>query len=145
MGAVDTEGQGEVIVQMPTKLAHQDIVDFLNRLLGLFIQFFGLGKIVSAPYEMKLKPRGSSREPDVLFVATANLSRLTNDRLNGPADLVIEVISEDSVKRDRSDKYANIRMPGVREYWVIDPAMASTRGLLHLDDTSQYQFLHGRG
>jgi Uma2 family endonuclease len=64
-------------------------------------------------------PRG--REPDILFVAQANLGRITKQYLDGPADLVVEVISPESSGRDRGDKFYEYEMAGVREYWLIDP------------------------
>ncbi|MEW6209961.1 MAG: Uma2 family endonuclease, partial [Acidobacteriota bacterium] len=41
--------------------------------------------------------------------------------LDGPADLVIEVISPESRARDRGDKFYEYEQGGVREYWLIDP------------------------
>ena len=51
---------------------------------------------------------------------TANLHRFTKDRLDGPADLVIEVVSEDSERRDRHDKLAEYAAAGVPEYWIVE-------------------------
>jgi Uma2 family endonuclease len=111
----DSSGKGEVIVQMPPKLIHQEVADFLSRLLGLFVRLFNLGKVVIAPFEVKLLPGGSSREPDILFVANEHLDRLTPDKLVGPPDLAIEIVSESSIKRDRSAKYKEYQAAGVRE------------------------------
>jgi Uma2 family endonuclease len=66
-------------------------------------------------------PGGNGREPDLMFIATANLARLGQKYLDGPADLVIEMVSEDSVVRDRDDKFSEYQDAGVREYWIIDP------------------------
>jgi Uma2 family endonuclease len=73
--------------------------------MGLYLQLFQLGRLIPAPFEMRATPDGASREPDLLFVAKEHLDRLTQDRLNGPADLVVEVISDDSLGRDRADKF----------------------------------------
>ena len=111
---------GEVIVHMPPKYTHQNIVAFLTSLLRFFVDFFDLGTICTAPFEMKLAPDGPSREPDILFVAREHLERLTEERLAGPADLVVEVVSADSVRRDLVDKFGEYERYGVREYWLID-------------------------
>ena len=42
---------------------------------------------------MRALPDGNAREPDILYVAHENLHRLTDTRLAGPADLLIEVVS----------------------------------------------------
>lgn len=111
---------GEVIVHMPPKKVHQEIVGFLYRLLGFFTDFFQLGEVLVAPFEMKLAPDGPARQPDILFVASEHLEHLTEDRLLGPADLVVEVVSPDSVRRDYVEKFTEYERYGVREYWVID-------------------------
>lgn len=111
---------GEVIVFMPPKTRHQLMTGFLYKLLGFFASFFRLGEVLNAPFEMKLTPTGPSREPDILFVSEEHRERLTEERLAGAADLVVEVVSGDSVTRDRVRKFTEYQSAGVREYWLID-------------------------
>jgi Uma2 family endonuclease len=135
---VNIHGVGEVIVQMPPKYTHQAVVGFLYGLLKAFVETFGLGEMLVAPFEVKLST-GSSREPDILFVAREHADRLTEARVVGPPDLVVEVVSRDSVKRDRSDKYHEYRDAGVREYWVIDPRDGQRRAdFFALDEAGEY-------
>jgi Uma2 family endonuclease len=70
---------------------------------------------------MKTGPQLPGREPDILFVAREHLARLKETFLDGPADLVIEILSPESRLRDRGDKRAECEAGGVREYWLIDP------------------------
>ncbi len=112
---------GEVIVFMPPTDRHQDIIGFLDTLLRLFTELFDLGVVRVAPFEMRARPGGPAREPDLLFVAREHLDRLTPRRLAGPADLVVEVVSPDSATRDRTEKFAEYQAMGVREYWIFDP------------------------
>jgi Uma2 family endonuclease len=131
---------GEVIVQMPPKPRHQRVVSFLTQLLGLFTQLFRLGQILPAPLEMRATPDGPAREPDLLFVAREHLDRITEERLNGPADLVVEVISDDSVARDRADKFYEYQAAGVREYWILDPRPGYERTDFYvLDEKGRYR------
>lgn len=131
---------GEVIVFMPPKHIHQSTLGFLFRLLSLFIDAFDLGKIQVAPFEMKLEDSNSYREPDILFVAKENLSRLTEDRLVGPADLIIEIVSGATVGNDREDKFKEYQTAGVHEYWIIDPRPGKQRAdFYHLDEKGQYK------
>ena len=53
-----------------------------------------------APFEMRATPEDHAREPDLLFVAREHVNRLTEARLTGPADLVMEVSSDHSVAQD---------------------------------------------
>jgi len=72
-------------------------------------------------------------------VANENLNRLTEDRLEGPADLVIEIVSEHTVHNDRDDKYKEYQAAGVREYWIIDPRLDKQRADFYsLDETGLY-------
>lgn len=112
---------GEVIVFMPASLRHQQIMLFLSHVLGLFVEVFKLGVVVTPPFQMKLSFRPSGREPDLIFVARQHQHRLAPTFLDGPADLVVEIVSEDSRTRDRRDKYLEYQRAGVREYWLIDP------------------------
>ncbi len=89
--------------------------------------------------QMKL-PGGAGREPDVFFVAREHLGRVLNNRLDGPADLVIEVISDESVTRDREDKFYEYEAAGIPEYWIVDPRPNRHRAYFYqLDDHGHYQ------
>lgn len=111
---------GEAIIFMSAATRHQMIVTYLIHLLRSYVEFFRLGELLSAPYEMKVTPDSNAREPDILFVKTENKRYLEEQRLAGAADLVIEVVSPESVKRDNEDKFAEYEAAGVQEYWIID-------------------------
>lgn len=131
---------GEVIVHMPPKQSHQTTIAFLLRLLGQFIELFHLGLLLPAPFEMRAVAGGPAREPDLLFVTQDHLARLSEARLNGPADLVIEVVSDDSVARDRADKFYEYQAAGIAEYWIIDSRPGRSRVDFYvLDHQGRYQ------
>jgi Uma2 family endonuclease len=131
---------GEVIVQMPPKEPHQRVVAFLMSLMTLFTQLFKLGRLLPAPFEMRARSDGPAREPDLVFVALEHLDRLTQERLSGPADLVVEVISDDSVARDRADKFYEYQAAGVREYWILDSRPGCERTDFYvLDEKGRYR------
>lgn len=112
---------GEVIMTSPASLEHQLIASFLTKLVGTFVEFRSLGQVVCAPFQMRLAHVPSGREPDVLFVAKAHEDRFKPIYLDGPADLVVEIISPESAGRDRGDKYFEYQEAGIPEYWLIDP------------------------
>ncbi|MEM7536564.1 MAG: Uma2 family endonuclease [Chloroflexota bacterium] len=118
--ATSDDDLGKVIPLMPPKRRHQRLIKFLSQLLDFFVETKGLGEVLFAPFEMKLGPGKSSREPDILFVSEANAHLLTEDKLMGGADLIVEIVSQSSTKRDKEDKLEEYREAGVREYWVID-------------------------
>jgi Uma2 family endonuclease len=112
---------GEAIVTSPASNRHQDLVGFLESVLRPFVEERQLGVVRSASFQMKLE---HGREPDLLFVATGHLGRLKKNYLDGPADLVVEVVSAESAGRDRGEKFYEYAQGGVPEYWLIDPEMA---------------------
>lgn len=112
---------GEVILLSPVSVLHQDIADFLAALLRFFVEANNLGRILTAPFQMRLRTRPSGREPDVIFIARDHFDQLKDVYLDGPADLAIEIISPDSRARDRGEKFYEYEQAGVREYWLIDP------------------------
>jgi Uma2 family endonuclease len=109
---------GEVVMYSPASDEHQNLVGFLEALLRLYVEERDLGIVRSAPFQVKLE-RG--REPDLVFLAKAHLERLQENRIEGAADLVVEVISPESVGRDRGEKFYEYEAGGVSEYWLIDP------------------------
>ena len=112
---------GEVIMTPPASERHQDIGSFLDNLLRPYIEYRDLGRLLLAPFQMRLSQTPSGREPDLLFVASENLDRIKPTYLDGAADLAIEIISPDSINRDRGEKFVEYESAGVLEYWIIDP------------------------
>ena len=133
---------GEVIIHMTVKKRHQRVVQFVFAVMDLFVRALRLGAVGTAPVEVLLAPGGPSREPDIFFVRNDQLYRWTEDRLEGGPDLAVEVVSDDSVTRDRAEKYREYEAAGVREYWVIDPRPDRQRAEFHtLDPNGSDQVL----
>jgi Uma2 family endonuclease len=112
---------GEVVVMTPASVEHQMLVGFLYRLLAAVVDEHELGTVLPAPVALKLSSRPSGREPDLLFVSAAHADRLKETHVDGPADLVVEVVSPDSDARDHGDKFVEYEAAGIEEYWLIDP------------------------
>jgi Uma2 family endonuclease len=112
---------GEIVLMSPARAEHQRLSGFLFRLLAFFVERHGLGEIFSAPFLMRLATRPSGREPDSIFVAAEHADRVRDTYLDGPADLVIEIVSPDSDRRDRVEKLREYEAAGVPEYWLFDP------------------------
>lgn len=128
---------GEVIVYMPPLTPHATLVEFLVKLIGMFVDVFQLGRVMVAPFEVKLS--NSSREPDIAFIAHANLSRLDDKRFTGAPDLIVEVISTESAHRDRVDKFDEYEAEGVPEYWILDNRPHRNRAQFYqLGDDGRY-------
>lgn len=112
---------GRVVSMPPISGEHTEVSHYLIRLIGEFLDHYPLGVLRSDPFQMKTGPNLPGRAPDLLFVAKRNLRRLHRVYLEGPADLVVEIISPDSRTIDRVEKFQEYEAGGVREYWLIDP------------------------
>lgn len=58
-------------------------------------------------------------QPDVVIVCDRN--KFQQGRVFGAPDLVVEVLSESTKKKDITIKGAKYAAAGVREYWLVDP------------------------
>jgi Uma2 family endonuclease len=128
--------QGEVMMTSPASTRHQLVGDFLLKVVGTYVEAHNLGVVLSAPFQMKLEHSG--REPDLLFVATTHLDRLKANYLDGPADLAVEIISPESIGRDRGTKFVEYAQGGVPEYWLLDP-QARRAEFYRLGEMGQYE------
>lgn len=127
---------GDVLMTSPASFEHQQIVNLLVSTMRPFVETHQLGIVLGAPFQMKVGERG--REPDVLFLGNEHRDRLKPTYLDGPADVVIEVVSPESVSRDRGDKFVEYEQAGVQEYWLIDPRRKIAE-FYRLDEQGRYQ------
>ncbi|MBI4590127.1 MAG: Uma2 family endonuclease [Candidatus Rokubacteria bacterium] len=111
---------GKVVMVSPASNRHQDVRDFLAFVMRVFSEARGLGIVRTAPFLMRLPTIPSGREPDLLFLAAVHQDRLKETYLDGPADLVVEIVSPESRLRDRGEKFAEYELGGVQEYWILD-------------------------
>lgn len=112
---------GEIIEMPPVRDDHQFILGFLYRLLMAVVEDRQLGAVYLAPFKMRLPSRPSGREPDLFFLSAAHAARAKPTYLDGPADLVVEIVSPESVERDYHVKLAEYQAARIPEYWLIDP------------------------
>jgi Uma2 family endonuclease len=94
---------GEVVMAPPPNTEHQMLRDFLVKVVGIYVEAHDLGNVMSAPYLMRTSHRPSGREPDLMFLSKERSALLTHQLLDGPADLTVEIVSPESVGRDRGE------------------------------------------
>ncbi|MBN1312797.1 MAG: Uma2 family endonuclease [Anaerolineae bacterium] len=99
---------------------HQDTRLFMAVMLKTFVEMIDAGLVRDAPFQVHLGT-GKQYEPDITFVANSNFDRVHDTYIEGPADLIVEVLSEETTARDRGEKFVAYEAAGVREYWLLDP------------------------
>jgi Uma2 family endonuclease len=103
---------------------HQSWVGELLIILQKHVKRRRLGKVFVAPVDVVLDPENTV-QPDLVFVSTAHLGLIQKRAIFGVPDLLVELVSPCSVRRDRYDKKALYARFGVREFWIGDPANRS--------------------
>ena len=132
----------EVIKPMSVTKTHNELTQFFCNVLQFYVEAKNLGKIYSEPYQVKMtfKDGIHGREPDVFFVKTENFDRIQEQFFEGAADLVIEIVSPESVVRDTQEKFEEYEAAGVKEYWIID-YNRRTANFYGFDEIGKYQLL----
>ncbi len=113
---------GEVEVLSPASSRHQRIKRFLVGLMDRYAGHHQCGEVFDAPFLVRLPEHlRRAREPDILFIRQEKLFRVKEAYFDGSPDLIVEIVSPDSRKRDYKVKYTEYEAAGVSEYWIIDP------------------------
>jgi Uma2 family endonuclease len=100
---------------------HQVISGRLHALMWAYLDARPIGQVFQAPYDVVFSDIDVV-EPDLLYVSngrTANV--ITPMHARGAPDLVVEIASKGTRKRDETIKRRLYERDGVTEYWVVDP------------------------
>ena len=111
---------GELIPMPSPKEIHQAVSGALFLSVGAFVMVMGLGRTYFAPFDVILSPTNVV-QPDLIFISRARAHIITEDNIRGAPDLLIEILSPSTERRDRIVKRDLYARHGVREYWLIDP------------------------
>ena len=111
--------EGELYVSPAPGIPHQLVLHNLQLELGFYLRKHPVGTVVPGPNAVL--SNHTSVIPDIVFVTKDHWNSLVaDDRLNGPPDLVIEILSPGNWKRDLNTKRSLYGKFGVQEYWVVD-------------------------
>jgi Uma2 family endonuclease len=122
---------GEHYVTPAPFTRHQVVSLELATALHLFVKERGLGQILTAPVDVLLS-RQDVAQPDLIFISNERAAIVTEKNIQGAPDLVIEILSDSTRRRDEGIKRERYERLGVREYWLVDPARATVQ-ILRLD------------
>ena len=112
---------GEHYVTASPVLNHQRVSRHIQFQLYEQIERQGKGEVFNAPTAVQLSDFDIV-EPDLLVVLADHGQRLRETRVDGPPDLVVEILSPSTRRLDRELKMALYQRTGVSEYWIVDPA-----------------------
>ncbi|HET8655570.1 MAG TPA: Uma2 family endonuclease [Longimicrobiaceae bacterium] len=113
---------GELLVTPAPSARHQEVSIRLELRLGTFVMERNVGKMYHAPIDVVL---GEGEEhivqPDILYISNEHLGIVGHQAIRGAPDLVMEIVSPTSLRRDRWQKRALYARFGIPEYWIVDP------------------------
>ncbi|MBI2154339.1 MAG: Uma2 family endonuclease [Candidatus Rokubacteria bacterium] len=111
---------GELYMTPSPSRAHQRFA--LNLLVALhaFVTRHDSGEVFVAPFDVILA-KTTVVVPDLVFVRRERLDIVTNRGIEGAPDLVVEILSPDSARRDRVEKAQLYARYDVPHYWLVDP------------------------
>jgi Uma2 family endonuclease len=115
----------------------------------------GQCKVYSAPFDVRLFANKNSDskdddtvvQPDICVIC--DRSKIDKHGCKGAPDLIVEILSPSSLKRDMVEKFPLYERAGVHEYWVVNPDAPSVNvfilqsdgkydaGTVYEDDTKE--------
>jgi Uma2 family endonuclease len=115
---------GELLLVPGPGTVHQSLVGELFFRFATYVRAHGAGTVFLSPLDVVLDDRNVV-QPDVLFIRKDAPEIIDPRAIRGTPDLVVEIISPSSRRRDRKVKAALYARAGVPEYWIVDPASRS--------------------
>jgi Uma2 family endonuclease len=109
---------GRLLVTPAPSALHQLVVGRILRLLQDLADNGG-GLAVVSPVDVALADH-SVVQPDVVYVS-ADRASIVRGRIEGAPDLVVEVLSPGTTRRDLGEKLRLYAESGISEYWIVDP------------------------
>ena len=118
---------GEHYVTPSPNIKHQIILGNLHFELRTWLERDPIGRVLLAPLDVVIS-RFDIVEPDLLYMSNERAAAiLTDEHVTGAPDLVIEIGSPSTRKRDETIKRQLYERSGVSEYWIVDPEIDIVR------------------
>ena len=110
---------GELIMSPVPSPNHQEVSGLL------YVLFFNAaaasgGKVYYSPIGLFVNQHNYF-EPDILYISPEKRSFITQRGIEGPPDLVVEILSPFNSRTDKVTKKNTYLEFGVSEYWIVDP------------------------
>jgi Uma2 family endonuclease len=118
------------VTPAPSAKLHQRVLVRLLRVLARRADAVGAEVLVS-PVDVVLAEH-SVVQPDLVWVSSDRRD-LVGDRIEGAPELVVEILSPGTARRDLGEKLKLYAETGVAEYWIVDPAARTFELLVNRD------------
>ncbi len=115
--------EGEKIMAPSANVWHNNVVVKLALIIGIHAVTNKLGFVFTDSLDVHF-PDGNLFKPDFMFISAENSKIVIDNKhktLHGVPDMVAEIFSRSTMKRDVGIKKDVYERNGVKEYWIIDP------------------------
>ena len=112
--------EGEHYVTASPSTRHQRILLNLTYLIQGYLETRPVGEIFFAPFDVLLS-QFNILVPDLVYISKERAYQLTAKNLQGAPNLVVEILSPSTRRRDQRLKRDVYKRTGVEEYWLVDP------------------------
>jgi Uma2 family endonuclease len=117
---------GRIVMHSPASDRHEDLFGFLMTLLRDYVGERGGAVVRGSRYPMRLDAQWSP-EPEILVVRDSRRHLMTKRCLEGPADMVIEIVSESDPRLDYREKLPRYQQAQIEEIWIVNPFEQNVR------------------
>jgi Uma2 family endonuclease len=114
--------EGDHYMTPAPRTKHQRISVNLASAMSTFAKPHKLGLVFTAPCDVVFSDENIV-QPDLLFVSAARAAIVTEDNVQGVPDIIIEILSESTRRKDEVTKRKLYERFGVPEYWIVDPEL----------------------
>jgi Uma2 family endonuclease len=105
---------------------HQQVLGNVAMQVWQFLEEHPIGEALHRPFDVVLDEQ-NVLHPDLFYVTNARRDVIRSENAQGAPDLIVEVLDDESRRRDELDKRVVYERFGVGEYWLVDPEARSVK------------------
>ncbi|AFK94368.1 MULTISPECIES: Uma2 family endonuclease [Thermoanaerobacterium] len=114
---------GQIYLMTPPSTIHQRILREIFTSFSVYLKDKRC-EVFCAPFGVRFPEKNEKDiktvvEPDIAVVC--DKSKLDNEGCKGVPDLIVEITSPSTARRDKIEKFNLYEKYGVKEYWIVEP------------------------
>jgi len=111
---------GVLVIHSPASTEHEEIFQYLLTFINYYLSITNQGKVFGSRLVMRLSEKWNP-EPDLMIILPENYHKISESKINGIADIIIEILSNSTREMDITKKLPKYLAAGAKEVWIIDP------------------------
>ncbi len=111
---------GELVMSPSPNPDHQRVSQRLEHAIQEYLRSNRIGEFFHAPLDVYLSDQ-ETYQPNILVVLNERRSIVTESKIEGAPDVVVEILSPSTGYYDLTHKKDAYAVAGVQEYWIVDP------------------------